>query len=70
MANVRFTATFLKARATRELKNLRTRSLATTVTAIANIRPVAGPLLAPFEWLGAIRADFRGETVLDLCDSL
>ena len=44
--------------------------LAAAVAAVANILPVAGPLLAPFEWLGAIRTDFRGETVLNLCDSL
>ena len=37
--------------------------LAAAVAAIANVLPVAGPLLSPFERLGACRTNFWGETV-------
>jgi hypothetical protein len=39
----------------------------TFLRAIFHILPIAGPLLAPFEFEVAALADFRCEAILDLC---
>ena len=41
--------------------------LATTVTAIANIGPVASPLLAPFKGQVAAQAGFWLKSIFNLC---